>query len=74
MQNDDLLKVAHRLVTDDEYRKWFMTTPKEGLMTELGVSPQVFESLMAVVPVLFAGGIAAVLGDGGEPIHGGWDR
>jgi len=75
MHDEELLQIARRLVTDEEYRKWFMTSPKQVLMAELGVSPQVFESLMAVVPALLVGGAAVALGEGWDgPLQGGWSR
>ena len=64
MEDKGLLQIAHRLVTDEEYRTWFMTSPKEALIAELGISPSAYDSLVAALPLLLAGGL--YLAGGGE--------
>jgi hypothetical protein len=64
MKDTGLLEIAHRLVADEDYRTWFMTSPKQALIAELGISPDTYDSLVAALPVLMAGGMfaAAALG------------
>jgi hypothetical protein len=57
MEDTGLLQITHRLVTDEEYRKWFMTSPKEALIAELGISRSAYDSLIAALPLLLAGGL-----------------
>jgi hypothetical protein len=57
MKDTGLLQIAHRLVVDEEYRTWFMTSPKQALIAELGISPSVYDSLIAALPALLAGGM-----------------
>ena len=64
MEDKGLLQITHRLVTDEEYRTWFMTSPKEALVAELGISPSAYDSLVAALPLLLAGGL--YLAGGGE--------
>ena len=66
MKDTGLLQITHRLVTDEEYRKWFMTSPKQAIVTELGISPSAYDSLVAALPLLLAGGLF-VVGAGGGP-------
>lgn len=63
IEDKGLLNIVHRLVVDDDFRKRFATIPKETLMAELGVSEEAYSTLVALVPVLLAGGLF-VLGDG----------
>jgi hypothetical protein len=65
MKDTGLLQITHRLVTEEEYRNWFMTSPKEALITELGISPSAYDSLVAALPLLLAGGLFVVGGGGG---------
>ena len=65
MEDKGLLEIARRLIVDEEYRTWFMTSPKHALTTELGISPSVYDSLVAALPVLLAGGLLIVAGDQG---------
>ncbi|MBN1815125.1 MAG: hypothetical protein JXA14_25050 [Anaerolineae bacterium] len=71
MKDKGLLEITHRLVVDEEYRTWFMTSPKQALVAELGISPSVYDSLVAALPILLAGGMAAA---GGEPNSNDWGR
>ena len=71
MKDTGLLQIAHRLVADEEYRTWFMTSPKEALVAELGISPSVYDSLVAALPLLLAGGLFVASGGGDrvEPLY-----
>lgn len=77
MKDTGLLQVTHRLVADEEYRTWFMTSPKQALIAELGISPSAYDSLVAALPVLLAGGLFVVGGgegpDGAHP-ESDWGR
>jgi hypothetical protein len=68
MEDTGLLQITHRLVTDEEYRKWFMTSPKEALIAELGISPSAYDSLVAALPLLLAGGLY-LAGGGPARLH-----
>ena len=69
MKDTGLLQITHRLVTDEEYRTWFMTSPKQALITELGISPSAYDSLVAALPLLLAGGLFVVGGgEGSDPL------
>ena len=69
MKDTGLLQITHRLVTDEEYRTWFMTSPKQALIAELGISPSAYDSLVAALPLLLAGGLFVVGGgEGAEPL------
>lgn len=77
MENDTLLAVARRLVTDSEFRSRVMINPRETL-ADLGLSAQAYDALVALVPVLLAGGLFLLNGggDGGQiasPTQG-WGR
>ena len=58
MQDEGLLQAVHRLVKDVEFRQRFLSTPRETLMEELGISLESYKALAAIVPVLLAGGVA----------------
>ena len=76
-----LLQVVSRMVADEAFRKRLMIAPKETLTTELGISKENVEALVALLPVLLAGGFV-ILGDvlppGLEGTQatgwGGWSR
>lgn len=64
MANDrGLLEIIQRLVTDSDFREQLTIAPRETMMTELGISQEVYNALIALVPVLLAGGVW-ILGDG----------
>jgi hypothetical protein len=65
MEDKGLLQITHRLVTDEEYRTWFLTSPKEALIAELGISPSAYDSLVAALPLLLAGGLYLAGGGAG---------
>jgi len=76
MKDTGLLEIAHRLVVDEEYRTWFMTSPKQALISELGISPSAYDSLMAALPFVLAGGMIAVRGVGSQGVspQNDWGR
>lgn len=76
MKDTGLLEIVHRLVADEEYRTWFMTSPKQALIAELGISPSAYDALMAALPIVLAGGIAAVGHLGSRPpgVENDWGR
>jgi hypothetical protein len=76
MKDTGLLEIVHRLVVDEEYRTWFMTSPKQALIAELGISPSTYDSLIAALPVLMAGGMFAAAATGVQPTGGNndWGR
>ncbi len=69
MEDKGLLEIVQRLVVDEEYRTWFMASPKEALISELEISPSAYESVMAALPIVLAGGLI-IAGARGGP-HGG---
>jgi hypothetical protein len=68
VKDTGLLEIAHRLVTDEEYRTWFMTSPKQALIAELGISAEAYDSLIAALPILLAGGIIIAGEVGPQPV------
>ena len=73
-EQNGLVEVVHRLVVEEDFRKRLVMAPKETLLTELGISRENYEALIAVIPVLVAGGIG-ILGGGVVPLGdhwGGW--
>ena len=73
-EQNGLVEVVHRLVIEEDFRKRLVMAPKETLLTELGISRENYEALIAVIPVLVAGGIG-ILGGGVVPLGedwGGW--
>jgi len=62
MSEKGLLDVAHRILSDKELREQFLIDPKV-VLGDLGVSEEAYRALLAMVPVLLAGG--AFLLDGG---------
>jgi len=80
-EKESLARAIHRLATDEEFRRRLMITPPEVLMAELGISGETYRALVALVPVLLAGGLF-VLGGGVSPGRdgitspgwGGWGR
>ncbi len=80
MEDRALLEVVHRFLTDGEFRERWMLAPRETLFAELGVSRESYQALVAIVPLLVAGGLF-VLSNGGipgatgpSPNWGGWGR
>jgi hypothetical protein len=77
MSDKGLLEIAHRLIVDREFREWFLIAPQD-LLADLGVSAEAYRALVAVVPILLAGGIGIVdsgLADKGiNSPNVGWGR
>jgi hypothetical protein len=77
MSDKGLLEIAHRLIVDREFRERFLIAPQD-MLVDLGVSAEAYRALVAVVPILLAGGIGLIdsgLADKG--INGpnvGWGR
>jgi hypothetical protein len=65
-ERESLIKVIQRLAADEEFRRQLVVTPREVLMTELGISGEACDALIRLAPVLLAGGLL-ILGDGGLP-------
>jgi Flp pilus assembly pilin Flp len=69
-----LRELMRRFATDEAFRSQVLLTPRETLATELGISRETYGALIAVIPVLLVGGLAAVSGE--VPIDtdtwGGW--
>ncbi len=74
MKDTGLLEIAHRLVVDEEYRTWFMTSPKEALIAELGISASAYDAIMAALPVVLAGGMVAMDMLGPQIAANDWGR
>ena len=77
MSDKGLLEIAQRLVVDREFREQFLVAPQE-VAADLGVSAEAYRTLVAVAPILLAGGMglidAAAHGGGDiEPLIG-WGR
>ncbi len=78
MDDRALLEVIHRFLTDRELRERWMMAPRETLLAELGVSRESYQALMAVVPLLVAGGLFVLSNGctpgaaGPSPNWGGW--
>jgi hypothetical protein len=69
MEDTGLLQITHRLVTDEEYRTWFMTSPRQALIADLGISASAYDSLVAALPLLLAGGLfVAGAGEGPDQV------
>jgi len=77
MSDKGLLEIAHRLVVDSEFREQFLIAPQQ-VAADLGVSADACRALVAVAPILLAGGMglidAAVYGGGDPEVLLGWGR
>ena len=77
MSDKGLLEIAHRLVVDRDFRERFLIAPQD-VLADLGVSAEAYQALLAVAPILLAGGVtlidSTVLSDGGIPSAIGWGR
>jgi len=80
-KKEGLIRVIHRLATDEGFRHQLLITPREVLMAELGISGEVYDALLAVAPVILAGGLFMLRGGGApdsdpsiEADWGGWYR
>jgi len=59
MSDKGLLQIAQRLVVDRDFRERFLIAPA-AVLADLGVSAEAYQALMAVVPILLAGGIGII--------------
>jgi hypothetical protein len=57
-----LLRAVQRLMADKESAKRLMAAPRETVTTELGISRESYDALVALVPVLLAGGLFVASG------------
>jgi hypothetical protein len=80
-EKERLVKAIHRLVSDKEFRRRLMVTPREVLMVELGISGEAYDALVGLAPILLAGGLSIVGGGLSpeldailQPRFGGWGR
>lgn len=75
-QGTGLPELMRRFATDEEFRNRVLLAPKETLMAELGISRETYEALVAVIPVLVAGGL--LVAGGKDPSvtssWGNWGR
>jgi hypothetical protein len=79
-----LLSLIHWFITDDSFRSQLMHTPRETLISELGISRETYEALVTLAPVILLGGLFLLGGgmspDGGlavdprSPNWSGWGR
>jgi hypothetical protein len=65
-ERETLVGIVQRLVTDEEFRRRLMVTPREVLLAELGISREAYDALIGLAPVLLASGLL-ILGDGPLP-------
>ena len=74
-EQNGLLNLAQRLVSEESFRNQMMMAPKETLITELGISRENYEALMTIIPVIVAGGIIVVgaVSPTGSSL-GGWGK
>lgn len=77
MSDRGMLEIAQRLIVDRDFREWFLIAPG-AVLAELGVSAEAYRGLVAVLPILLAGGIALIdptaAGKGIESPNVGWGR
>jgi hypothetical protein len=77
MSDKKLLEIARRLIVDRDFREWFLIAPKT-VLADLGLSAGAYRGLVAVLPILLAGGtglIDAAAADNGIDATGvGWGR
>jgi hypothetical protein len=73
---EGILEVMHQLATDEDFRQQLMVNPRETL-AERGLSPEVYDTLVRLVPVLVSVAAAGIVLDG-EPLRSGplvgWPR
>ena len=53
---DTLVELAHRMITDPEFRSWVLSNPQEATRS-LGISKHAYRALVAVLPLVLAAGI-----------------
>jgi hypothetical protein len=59
MSDKRLLEIARRLIADRDFREWFLIAPR-AVLTDLGLSGEAYRGLLAVLPILLAGGIGLI--------------
>jgi hypothetical protein len=73
---EGILEVMHQLATDEDFRQQLMINPKETL-AQRGLSPDVYDTLVRLVPVLVSVAAAGIVLDS-EPLRSGpmvgWPR
>lgn len=74
---EGVLEVVHQLATDEDFRQQLMINPKETL-AQRGLSPDVYDTLVRLVPVLISVAGAGIIFDGGligpDGADVGWPR
>ncbi len=74
---EGILEVMHQLATDEDFRQQLMINPKETL-AQHGLSPDVYDTLVRLVPVLISVAGAGIIFDGGpiglDRADVGWPR
>jgi hypothetical protein len=74
---EGILDVVHQLATDDAFRQELMANPRETL-AQRGLSPEVYDTLVRLVPVLVSIAAAGIALKPGPSVHGpggvGWPR
>lgn len=74
---EGILEVMHQLATDEDFRQQLMINPKETL-AQRGLSPDVYDTLVRLVPVLISVAGAGIIFDGGligpDGADVGWPR
>ena len=77
MSDKALWDIAHRLIVDQNFRERFLIAPG-AVLADLGISAEAYRALMALVPILIAGGLGALDPGPGGTISGspvvGWGR
>ena len=74
---EGILEVMHQLATDEDFRQQLMINPKDTL-AQRGLSPDVYDTLVRLVPVLISVAGAGIIFDGGligpDGADVGWPR
>ena len=77
MSDQGLLEIARRLIVDRDFREWFLIAPG-AVLADLGLSAEAYRALVAVLPILLAGGIGlidpTVADNGIDSLYVGWGR
>ena len=77
MSDQGLLEIAQRLIVDRDFREWFLMAPG-AVLADLGLSAEAYRALVAVLPILLAGGIGlidpTVADNGIDSFSVGWGR
>jgi hypothetical protein len=77
MSDQGLLEIARRLIVDRDFREWFLIAPG-AVLADLGLSAEAYRALVAVLPILLAGGIGLIdptaTDNGIDSLYVGWGR